>query len=486
MQASSLQSSERSSHRFAVVLAGGSGTRLWPLSRTTKPKQLLALNGDESLLQQTVRRVLPLVPAERIYIVTHQDHRFEVAGQLLAIDARLPSNILSEPVARNTLPAITWAASHIVALDPDAAIGVFSSDHAVAEQAAFESAWLAAESATAVADVVLFGMVPTEPATGYGYIQAGAALSGHGEGAAVYAVTQFKEKPNLERAREFLRQGGYYWNGGMFVFRAASLLRLVEQLVPQMAAAIPQLRTAAGQGLEREMYAALPELSIDYGILERAERVAVVPVQMGWNDLGSWDAIYQQHDKDRDGNVVLGRVITAASQNNLLWSDRGLLAVLGLDDVVVVQTGDATLVCRRELAADLKDLVAQVKRADPRLTETHLTVSRPWGSYTVLEDGAHFKVKRIVVNPGEKLSLQMHFHRAEHWVVVAGTAKIVNGDKEIYLEETQSTYIPKTHRHRLENPGRIPLHIIEIQTGAYLEEDDIVRFGDVYGRVSQA
>ncbi|MCC6531372.1 MAG: mannose-1-phosphate guanylyltransferase/mannose-6-phosphate isomerase [Burkholderiales bacterium] len=465
--------------RYAVVLAGGSGTRLWPLSRTTMPKQLLCLNGAESLMQQTAKRLRPLVAPERTLTVTHQDHRFEVAGQLHAVDPRLAGNVLAEPAARNTLPAIAWAVACIARATPDALVGVFSSDHAIADEAAFLAAWTAAEAAAEQGFVVLFGMCPTEPKTGFGYIQAGQALSG--PAGAAHLVRRFVEKPDRASAERFLADGGYFWNGGMFVFRADAFLALLETHQPAIFTAMRQLGEC-GNEAPAALYAGLPDISIDYGILEKADKVAVVPAAMGWSDLGSWEALYQQRGKDAAGNMLEGDVVAVDSRDNLLWSDHGTVATLGLENIAVVQTRDATLVCPRERTADLKSLVAKVKNTHRALTETHLTVSRPWGSYTVLEEGDRYKIKRIVVNPGQKLSMQMHHHRSEHWVVIAGTARIVNGDQEIYLEEDQSTYIPKTHRHRLENPGKIPLQIIEIQTGAYLEEDDIVRFGDIYGR----
>ena len=468
------------SRRYAVVLAGGSGTRLWPLSRATMPKQLLALNGDESLMQQTVRRIVPLVESAQVFTVTHANHRFEVAGQLLAVAPALASQVLAEPRGRNTLPAIAWAVARIARENPEAVVGVFSSDHAVADEAAFRAAWLDAERAAMAGCIGLFGMRPTEPATGYGYIQAGDPLPGIPN---ALHVERFVEKPDVDTARGYVESGRYLWNGGMFVFRVDVFLALLQRLQPRIHAALPALLAAeADAGALAEVYASLPDLSMDYGLLEHIDTAAVVPVTMGWSDLGSWDALYKQRAPDADGNVVEGDVVALESHGNVLWADHGLIAAYGVEGLAIVQTRDATLVCPRDRVADLKPLVAQVQAFDKELTESHLTVARPWGSYTILEEGPHYKIKRIVVNPGAKLSMQMHFHRSEHWVVIAGTARIVNGEQEIFLHEDESTYIAKTHRHRLENPGRVPLQIIEIQSGPYLGEDDIVRFGDIYGR----
>ena len=474
-----------SAKRYAIVLAGGSGTRLWPLSRSSKPKQLLCLNGAESLLQQTVRRVLPMVDPARVSIVTSAEYRFEVAGQLLALDAALTGGVLAEPMGRNTLPAIAWAVARIARDTPDALIGVFSSDHAVADDDAFLRAWQSAEAAAKEGYVALFGMQPTEAATGYGYIQSGKALAGANSGplSEVHQAARFVEKPDLATAQSYLSEGGYYWNGGMFVFRADRFMEMVKQHQPQIFAATQALAENNQVIAAADVYASMADVSIDYGLLELADNVAVVPVDMGWSDLGSWESIYQQRGKDPQGNMLEGDVLAIDSQDNLLWSEHGLVATLGVANLAVVQTRDATLICPRERVQDLKQLVAAVKKSHAHLTEIHLTVTRPWGSYTILEEGQGYKIKRILVNPGAKLSMQMHYHRSEHWVVIEGTARITNGEQDIHLEENQSTYIPKTNRHRLENPGKVALQIIEIQTGPYLEEDDIVRFDDVYGRV---
>lgn len=474
-----------SAKRYAIVLAGGSGTRLWPLSRSSKPKQLLCLNGEESLLQQTVRRTLPMVEAAHVCTVTSAEYRFEVAGQLLALDGALAAGVLAEPMGRNTLPAIAWAVARIARETPDALIGVFSSDHAVLDNDSFLRAWQAAEAAAKEGYIALFGMRPTEPATGYGYIQSGQALAAANSGllSEAYQALRFVEKPDQATAQGYLNAGDYYWNGGMFVFRADRFMEMVRLHQPQIFATAEALAQNDEMQAKSDVYASMPDLSIDYGLLELVDKVAVVPVDMGWSDLGSWEAIYQQRGKDAQGNMSAGDVLALDSRDNLLWSEHSLVATLGVSNLAVVQTRDATMICPRDRVQDLKTLVAAVKQKHAHLTEIHLTVTRPWGSYTILEEGPSYKIKRILVNPGAKLSMQMHYHRSEHWVVIEGTARITNGDQEIYLEENESTYIPKTHRHRLENPGKVALQIIEIQTGAYLEEDDIVRFDDIYGRI---
>jgi mannose-1-phosphate guanylyltransferase/mannose-6-phosphate isomerase len=462
--------------RYAIILCGGSGTRLWPLSRTLRPKQLLALNGEQTLLQQTATRLLAHVDASNLFTVTHEDHKFEVKGQLAEIAPDSIQNVLAEPCARNTLPAIAWATYQIYLENPDAIIGVFASDHAIDDQTTFLQAWQAAEVVAQDDYLVLLGIKPHEPATGFGYIKPTAKALKNGE-MPVYVVDKFVEKPDLAKAQQFLQEG-YLWNSGMFVFKASAFMHMLAHYQP---AIDQQIRGLQADNLAQQ-YANFPNLSMDYGLAEKAEKVAVVPVNMAWSDLGSWDSIYAKNQKDANGNVLHGEVYSDDTQNSLVWSTKGVVATLGLKNIAVIQTADATLVCDRSRSEDIKNLVAQVKAKRPELTEIHQTVYRPWGSYTVLEESANFKIKRIVVNPGAKLSMQMHKHRSEHWVVVSGEATISNNDIEYKLQENQSAYIPKTHRHRLANQSDKLLSIIEVQCGDYVGEDDIVRFEDTYGR----
>ncbi|MDZ4142162.1 MAG: mannose-1-phosphate guanylyltransferase/mannose-6-phosphate isomerase [Methylotenera sp.] len=469
-------------NRYAVILCGGSGTRLWPLSRTLRPKQLLALNGEQTLLQQTVQRLARHVAPANLYTVTHEDHKFEVKGQLAELFPEAIANVLAEPCARNTLPAIAWATYQIYQKDNSAMIGVFASDHSIDNEDNFLSAWQTAEQIAEDDYLTLLGIKPHEPATGYGYIKPSQQLSLN-SALPVHQVAQFVEKPDLEKAKQFVSDG-YLWNSGMFVFKASVFMDMLARYQPEI---YQQICTIDQDNLA-ERYAKLPNLSMDYGLAEvlvkHAEKVAVVPVDMAWSDLGSWDSIYARHEKDASNNVTHGDVVNFDTKNSLIWTETGLLATLGLNNVVVIQTADATLICDRSRAEDIKLLVAQVKARKPELTEIHQTVYRPWGSYTVLEEHVNFKIKRIVVNPGAKLSLQMHKHRSEHWVVVSGVASITNNEIEYTLQENQSTYIPQTHRHRLANNGTVPLNIIEVQCGDYVGEDDIVRFDDKYGRLT--
>ena len=467
-------------NHYAIILCGGSGTRLWPLSRTLRPKQLLALNGDKSLLQQTAERLVQHIAPSNLFTVTHEDHKFEVKGQLAECYPEAVANVLAEPYARNTLPAIAWAAYRIYEHDPSAIIGVFTSDHAIDNDIAFLEAWKSAEEIAALDYMVLLGIKPNEPATGYGYIKP-AHQSVIKKSISICPVQDFVEKPNIANAKRFLSEG-YLWNSGMFVFKASTFMYCLEKYQPEINSKIRKIDATNVS----EIYDKIPSLSIDYGLAEvlanNLEKIAVVPVVMGWSDLGSWDSIYEHHNKDSDNNVNHGAVINMGTKNSLIWAEAGFVATLGLDNVVVIQTADATLVCDKSRAEEIKLLVREIQENKPALTEIHQTVSRPWGTYTILEEGVNFKIKRIEVNPGARLSMQMHHFRSEHWVVVSGVASIINNDIECTLHENESTYIPKTHHHRLSNNGVTPLTIIEVQCGEYVGEDDIVRFDDKYGR----
>lgn len=464
---------------YAIVLAGGTGTRLWPLSRTLLPKQLLNLNGRETLLQQTAQRLMGQVSPEHIYTVTNENHRFEVRSQLHAIDPKLADAILVEPESRNTLPAIAWAVAQIAHQNPEALVGVFPSDHAIQDLKAFQEDFSQALQIAAQGHLVTFGIKPTGPETGYGYIKVGTPL----DHSRAYTVEAFVEKPDREKAVHYLETGKYYWNAGMFAFQAASFQENLDRLEPTISKSILKIVSdPKNTHTLKEEFLGMKNISIDYGIIEKAKNVAVVPSHFEWNDLGNWESLHEHMEKDHNQNVIQGDVMAMDTHSSLLISKKGLIAAIGLKDAVVVQTDDAVLVSSRDRVQDVKNIVDQLKARGSTLTESHSTVYRPWGFYTNLEDGPGYKIKRIVVNPKQKLSLQRHKNRAEHWVVIKGVAKITNGDNEFTLKSNESTFIPQGEKHRLENPQETPLIIIEVQTGSYLGEDDIERFEDVYGR----
>lgn len=466
-----------------VILCGGSGTRLWPLSRSTYPKQFLRLTGEHTMLQETLRRLSGLADVAPPIVICNQEHRFLVAEQLRAIGIT-PKLLLLEPAGRNTAPAVAAAAVALAKDGPDEAMLVLPSDHAIQDTEAFHRAIRTAAAAAAKGRLATFGIIPNAPETGYGYIRRAEILP---DLASTYAISRFVEKPDLETARGFLETGDYFWNSGMFLMKASTYLTELAAFQPAILDAVRKALDASRMDmdfcrLDDKAFAASPSISIDYAVMEKTKLGAVVPVEMGWNDVGSWDALWDLHEKTAAGNVLQGDVLASDVSNTFIKAENRMVAAVGVDDLVIVETADAVLVSSRKSSQDVKLLVDRLKSAERTEHVTHRRVYRPWGSYEGIDDGSRYQVKRLTVNPGAKLSLQLHHHRAEHWVVVSGTARVTRGDEEILLSENQSTYIPLGVKHRLENPGLVPLQVIEVQSGSYLGEDDIVRFVDDWNR----
>jgi mannose-1-phosphate guanylyltransferase/mannose-6-phosphate isomerase len=470
-------------HLYAVVLAGGEGNRFWPLSRRTAPKQFLRIAGRRTLLQQTLGRIAPPLAPERVMIVTNRAYQDDVRWQVRDSFRRSDSvHLLLEPSARNTAPALALAATELLRHDPEAMMLVLPSDHAIAPVRAFWAAIRRALPLAAAGKLVTFGIPPVEPTSAYGYIKRGVSVGGRG-----YRIARFIEKPPPAVARRLFRQGGYYWNSGLFVWRAASLLEELRRHAPRFIAPLAAIERAQGTRGEStaidRAFARMPNLSIDYAVMERTSRAVVVPARFRWSDLGSLTALSELAPKDRSGNVVVGEVITRDTAGSILYGGRRLLAAIGLRDMVVVDTPDALLVCPKHRAQQVKEIVGELKRRNSSHYHLPHAETRPWGSFVVLEEGPLFKVKRLVINPHARLSLQLHRHRSEHWVVVAGRAHVRHGNRTYDLHVNESTDIPRRTKHRLENRTNRPLEIIEVQSGPYVGEDDIVRFSDDYKRV---
>lgn len=477
-----------------VILSGGSGTRLWPLSRELYPKQLLPLVTENSMLQETILRLQGLDAEETIHINTplvicNEEHRFLVAEQLRSIDVK-PASIMLEPVGRNTAPALTLAAAHIQASGTDSIMLVLPADHVVNDTDSFHSAIIEAAKLAEQNNLVTFGIVPTGPETGYGYIKKGTEISD-----AANEITAFVEKPNSETAQQYVDSGEFLWNSGMFMIKPSDWLIAIDIFNPRILQASKEAYLKGKVDydfyrIDAETFKTSPSDSIDYAVMEKITgndnttnlKAAVIPLSAGWSDVGTWPALWDVKEKDEDGNVTSGDVIAKGTRNSLLMSEGRLLAIIGLSDVIIIETADAVMAMHKDNAQDVNSVVNWLKEQKREEHLFHREVYRLWGSYEGIDVGDRYQVKRITVKPGASLSLQMHHHRAEHWIVVKGTARVTRGEEVLNLSENQSTYIPLGTKHRLENPGTIPLEIIEVQSGRYLGEDDIVRFDDKYGR----
>ena len=465
-----------------VILSGGSGTRLWPLSRKNLPKQFLALCGSTTLFQQTVERARGVPGASAPIVVCSEEHRFLVAEQLRALGIE-GASILLEPMPRNTAPAIALAAWQAATSDANAVLLVLPADHLIGDTPSFAQAVGKALPLAEQGWLVTFGIRPEAPETGFGYIKRAEAVGNAG-----FRVERFVEKPDGGKAKEYVEAGDYEWNSGMFLFKASRYLEELKQHAPAMHAATKEAFDAAKADLDfvrvgKDAFAASPDSSIDYAVMEKTTRAAVVPVSCAWSDIGSWDALWAASDRDADGNRLEGDVISIDSRNCFVrGTDRRLVAALGLEDIVIVDTPDAVLVAPRARVQEVKKLVDKIKTAGRQEHMFHRKVYRPWGSYDSIDMGERFQVKRITVKPGAALSLQKHHHRAEHWVIVSGTAEVTRNDEVFLVAENESTFLPLGAVHRLRNPGKVPLELIEVQSGSYLGEDDIVRLEDVYGR----
>ena len=466
-----------------VILAGGSGTRLWPLSRGLYPKQFLPLVEDCTMLQATVARVMEIPGIGSPVVICNDEHRFLVREQLAVIEV-VPGAIILEPFGRNTAPAAAVAALQGLVGDDDPILLLLPADHLIRDEEAFRAAVRVGEPLAAAGGLVTFGIVPDQPETGYGYILKGESLGGG------FKVARFIEKPGLEVAREYVNSGDYLWNSGMFMFKASRLLAEMEAHASLILSACQEAFAHRQIDLDftrlsEATFRDCPADSLDYAVMEKTAAAMVVPLVCGWSDLGSWGSLLAVTDRDESGNVIRGDVLVRDVNNSYLRAESRLVTAIGINDLIVVETADAVLVADRSRSQEVKEIVEQLRRQKRSEAKSHRRVFRPWGSYAGLARDSRYQVKQIVVKPGGQLSLQMHHHRAEHWVVVRGTAKVTIGEEEKILSENQSTYIPVGAKHRLENPGVIDLELIEIQTGSYLGEDDIVRFEDVYGRQDQ-
>ena len=474
---------------YAVIMAGGKGTRFWPLSREMFPKQYLKIIGDKTLIQETILRVKETVAPERIHVITTSAQKQIVDWQVAEVLGS--ANTVLEPQGKNTAPAIAYMAFKLHKLDPGAVLLILPSDHHISDRESFRACVEKAARAADAADskkggaIVTFGITPTRPETGYGYIKAGAEMGG-----GIHKVERFVEKPDSATAEGYLKEGGYYWNSGMFVFKASTMIEELERHMPATYKAFQDISDALNTDAEAEAvrgaYEHVDEESIDYGIMERSDKVSMVIAEFPWSDIGSWNALDEVMDRDPDGNVIEGNVVGIDCHDSIFFTGEKLVAGIGLEGMVVVDTADATLIARKDKVQKVKDMVERLKAEGKEEYLNPMIEERPWGQFSVLGHGPSYKIKRIVVKTGARLSLQMHQRRSEHWIVVSGSARVTRGPDVFMVGTNESTFIPATEKHCLENPGNIPLVIIEIQSGEYLGEDDIIRFDDVYGRDTEA
>ncbi len=464
----------------ALILAGGSGTRLWPLSRRNFPKQFLKLDGDKSLLRQTVERLLGVLSFDDIVVITNNEYKFYVKSDLCGID-----HVILEPEGRNTAPAIALGVKYCMerlGCSEEEILFIFPSDHVIKPVDRFMEYVRLAEEMAKKGYLVTFGIRPDRPETAYGYIKAsrqqvvaaGFSLRSEKD---CFLVEKFVEKPDEATAKQYIEEGSYYWNSGMFAFRIGTIMEELKQHVPE----IDEILSKSFDEMIVQ-FNQMPDISIDYAVMEKSDRVAMLPLDLYWNDIGSWDSLHDLLSRDEDGNAVIGDVMTIDTKNCLIFGNKRLLSTIGLEDCIIVETDDAVLIAKRGETWKVREIVNRLKESKRKEATEHVTTYRPWGSYTILEQGPRYKIKRVVVNPGEKLSLQTHAHRSEHRAVVKGTPKVSIGDQEIIIHENESAYVPKSTLHRLENAGKVPVEIIEVQNGEYLEEDDIERFSDAYNR----
>lgn len=479
------------SNFHAIILAGGSGTRFWPLSRETYPKQMLQIAGEDTLIRQTIKRVKGFIPPENIWIVTTEDKAQDIRFHIESLGSFVKGiQFIKEPVGKNTAPAIGLAAIYLNHFSPESIMIVMPSDHVIPDTYQFLSDLRLAIQGAEGGHLVTFGIKPTRPEIGYGYIKVDPVFEISSKG--LLKVERFVEKPGLETAKSYLADGRYFWNSGIFIWKTSTILSEIERHLPSLYKALKEMEGILFQPSKtinpmdpdrfRDLYASIEEVSIDYGVMERSRNVLMIPGDFQWSDLGSWTALDEIIEKDGAGNIFKGNTVDIGSQNSIVFSGERLIATIGLKDMVVVDTPDATLITPKERVQEVRKVVEALRENGREEHLLHRTVERPWGSYTVLEKGVGYRIKRVVLRPGAKLSLQLHRRRSEHWVVVSGAARVTREDETYWVHTNESTYIPMNVKHRLENPGGVPLQVIEVQNGEYLEEDDIERFDDDYGR----